>query len=165
MRDFFGQIQQGLDHDLYYLAVFASLAVPDICGAIGSDDGEATPQNYIAWFDRYVAQAYGGRLSGEDCYRFRCSLVHQGSSQHPRSRYSRVLFVEPTATTNVFHNNLINDALNIDVRIFCRDIVAGAEAWLQEHEGTELYRTNYNRFMRRYPRGFPPYIAGVPVIS
>jgi len=73
--------------------------------------------------------------------------------------------VEPSATTNVFHCNIINDALNLDLRIFFRDILSGAENWLQEYEGTELYKKNYKKFMKRNPEGLAPYFSGVPVIS
>lgn len=59
----------------------------------------------------------------------------------------------------------MNDALNIDVRIFCNDLISGAEEWLKENENTDLYKKNYDKFMRRYPSGLPPYIVGVPVIS
>lgn len=148
MRDFLTQIQTALDSDLYYLALFACLSVPDICGAIGSDNGRAAPRKYKEWFDKYVGHKCPF-VTGEDCYRFRCSLLHQGSSQHPESRYSRVLFVEPSVTTLVLHCNILNDALNLDVRIFCRDILSGTEDWLQQCEGTELYKKNYGKFMRR----------------
>jgi len=165
MRDFLTQIRTGLEGNLYFLALFSVLAIPDLCGAMGSENGEASREKYQAWFDKYVAPKYNGFLSGTDCYFFRCSLLHQGSSQHPNNTYKRVLFVEPSATTNVFHNNIMNDALNIDVRIFCNDIISGAEAWLGENEETELYKKNYDKFMRRYPDGLKPYIVGVPVIS
>ena len=165
MRDFLTQIKNGLDANLYLLSLFSALAIPDLCGAMSSENGEAGKKKYKALFDKYVAPKYNSFLSGEDCYSFRCSLLHQGSSQHPRSNYKRVLFVEPSATTNVFHNNIMNDALNIDVKIFCNDIISGAEAWLGENEETELYKKNYDKFMRRYPNGLSPYIVGVPVIS
>jgi hypothetical protein len=119
----------------------------------------------VQWFNKYVARKYTGFLDGEDCYYFRCSLLHQGSSQHPKSNYSRVLFVEPTATTNVFHCNILNDAFNIDVRIFCNDIVECVKEWLTEVENTDLYKKNYTKFMMRHPNGLKPYIVGVPVIS
>ena len=114
---------------------------------------------------QYVGARYSQFFNGEDCYRFRCSFLHQGSSQRSDARYSRILFVEPTATTNIYHCNILNDALNIDVRIFCLDIVEGAKEWLDEVEETERFRVNYSKFMRRYPNGLPPYIGGVPVIS
>ena len=165
MRHLLEQIKKGLDNNLYYLSLFAALSLPDICGAINSENGKASKDKYIQWFNKYVARKYQGFLDGEDCYYFRCSLLHQGSSQHPRSNYSRVLFVEPTATTIVSHCNILNNALNIDVRIFCNDIVEGVEEWLKEVEKTDRYKRNYSKFMRRYPDGLKPYIIGVPVIG
>ena len=140
MKNLLEQIKKGLDNNLYYLSLFATLSVPDICGAINSENGEASKDKYVQWFNKYVAGKYPGSLDGEDCYYFRCSLLHQGSSQHPKSNYSRVLFIEPAATTNVFHRNILNDALNIDVRIFCNDIVEGVKEWLKEVENTDLYQ-------------------------
>jgi hypothetical protein len=169
MRELLRQIEIALNANLYYLAIFGALALPDICGAIDSQDGEATGAKYRAWFDKYVATKYtfSGKqlLTGDDCYRFRCSLLHQGSSQHPRSSYSRVLFVEPTATTNVFHCNVLNGALNLDVRIFSLDLVVSAQSWLDDVENTQQFQTNYDKFMHRYSQGLAPYIVGVPVIS
>ena len=169
MRDLLGQIETALDANLYYLALFGALSIPDICGAVDSEDGTANRSKYIPWFDEYIGPKYryGSQifLNGEDCYYFRCSLLHQGSTQHPRSTYARVIFVEPSATANVLHRNVSNAALNIDVRIFCKDIIAGAVEWLDKVEGTERYKKNMEKFIQRYPQGLPPYIGGVPVIS
>ncbi len=165
MRDLLLQIESGLDSNLYLLSLYSALTIPDICGAISSDDGIAKSEKYIEWFDKHVASKYNGFLSGITCYFFRCSLLHQGSSQHEESAYARVFFVEPSATNAIFHNNVIEGAVNIDVRIFCKDIVTGAKQWLDENEETGLYKKNYNKFMRRYPNGLPPYIVGVPVIG
>ncbi len=165
MKDFLEQVQIGLKVNLYYLSLFAALAIPDICGAISSQNGQADQTKYKKWFNEYVAYKYEGCLTAEDCYLFRCSLLHRGSSQDPKSGYSRVLFVEPSATTNILHCNVVNDALNIDVRRFCNDIIEGAKVWLQQYEETELYKKNYDKFMRRYPNGLASYIGGVPVIG
>lgn len=169
MRDLLAQIRVGINAGLYYLVLFPLLAIPDICGALESKDGQATKERYVDWFHRYVAAEYvvAGRpsLTGEDCYYFRCSLFHQGAAQHPKSSYSRILFVEPGVQWMVLHNNILNDALNIDVRIFCNDMVGGAEEWLIRAENTAAFRANYPKFMRRYAQGLPPYIVGVPLIA
>src|SRR5438132_8002722 len=131
MRELLQQIERATAAgNLYYVALLTALSVPDICGALESEDGEATRTKYIAWFDRWVASKYVVRgapsLTGEVCYYYRCSALHQGRAAHPRMGYSRVLFVEPGATTNVFHNNILGDALNIDLSHFVRDLLAGA---------------------------------------
>lgn len=164
MREILNQIELALTVNLYYLALFVSLTLPDICGAIDSDDGEASGAKYKAWFDKYMTPKYIGFLTGDDCYFFRCSLLHQGSSQHSRSSYSRILFVEPGAEMSA-HCTGFNDTLGIDLRIFCGDMISSVKQWLDETENTEKFENNYNKFMKRHPQGLPPYIKGVPVIG
>lgn len=165
LDDHLAQIQQASAAGLYYVALFSALALPDICGALESTDGMATGSRYAAWFDKNVAPRYHGFLDGETCYRFRCSLLHQASTQHPKSQYSRILFVEPTATSNVFHNNILNDALNIDVRLFCQDMVESVSAWLTTAQNLPEFVANQAKCVRRYPGGLKPYIVGMPVIG
>jgi hypothetical protein len=171
MRDLIQQVRVAADSRSYYLALFASLALPDICGALGAPDGQASRARYVAWFDRHVAPRYapsfGARsfLTGEDAYYYRCSVLHQGSSQHPKSSYSRILFLEPGATGVLLHNNVMNDALNIDVGRFCHDILDGVEEWLEGAEADPTYKKNSSQFLRRFPEGLAPYIVGVPVIA
>lgn len=166
MRDLISQIRKGLDNNMYYLSLYVSLTLPDICGAIESINGEASGDKYKKWFNDYVAQKYIDNFDGEDCYYFRCSLLHQGSSQHRKSKYKRVIFVEPTLSNgNIFHNNILEDALNIDVKIFCEDIINGVEAWLVKNENLDNYNKNNNKYMKRHPNGLSPYIVGIPVIS
>jgi hypothetical protein len=168
MQTFFNQIRVALAANLYYLSLYVCLTIPDICSAMSSENGWATDDKYIAWFDQYVGPKYSGGLTsftGNDCYAFRCSLLHQGSTQHPKGRYKRIIFVEPGATGSILHRNIINDAMNLDLPIFCKDILDGADAWLKQAEQTPEYQKNYPTFAQRYPNGLSPYIGGVPVIS
>jgi hypothetical protein len=167
MQTFFSQIRAALAVNLYYLSLYVCLTIPDTCGAMSSENGWATQDKYIAWFDQFVGPKYPEPISftGQDCYAFRCSLLHQGSTQHPSGRYKRIIFVEPGSTGNLLHRNLINDAMNLDVPTFCNDILDGADTWFEEAEQTSEYRKNYPQFAQRYPSGFSPYIGGVPVIS
>src|SRR3989304_6733920 len=155
MKDILEQIRGASDRGLYYVALFSALAIPDICGALESADGQGSGAKYVGWFDRHVAPRYHGFLSGEDAYRFRGSMLHQGTTHHPQNSFTRILFVEPGATTNVFHNNIIGDALNIDVSIFVRDLVEAAEGWLSTAEKMPEYQVNRVRFVTRYPQGLP----------
>lgn len=184
MRTLIEQIENSLGAGAYYLSLFGALAIPDIAGALGSEDGKASRRNYAAWYDSWVRPRFAeavlaavperdrsyvkdmeSPLSGEACYRFRCSLLHQGSSQHPKSPFSRIIFIEPGATTNVIHYEQLNDALCIDINLFCREVTSGARLWLKEAEDEPLYQKNYERFARRRADGLAPYISGVPVIG
>jgi hypothetical protein len=168
MQALFNQIHWAVENNAYYLGLYASLTLPDICGAMSSENGWATQAKYVAWFNKYVGPRYpGGIFTGDDCYNFRCSLLHQGRTQHPSGRYSRILFVEPGPQNrgNVFHRNIMNDALNIDVRIFCGDLLFGAQQWLEEVWQSPEFERNYEQYARRYPNGLTPYIVGLPVVS
>jgi hypothetical protein len=174
MRDFFNQIQRAADTDLYFLALAGALVIPDICSALESNDGIAKKERYIDWFDKHVATKYVGaaarpHLAGIDCYGLRCSLLHQGRLQPHQGGYSRILFIEPKATGTtgniMAHNNIMNDALNIDVHTFTNDMVASALGWLATAETSDEYKANFPSFMHRYPNGLAPYIGGVPVIA
>jgi hypothetical protein len=162
MNDFLDQIEIANNAGLYYVSLFCSLGIPDICGALEAEDGGGNRSRYISWFDNNVS---GISMTGEDCYYFRCSMLHQGSTQHPSSTYTRIIFIEPTGYSGVAHNNVLMDALNIDVRVFCGEILAAARRWLPAVQGSDPYERNYSRFVRRYPNGLSPYIGGVPVIG
>jgi len=184
MRMLISQIESSLDSGAYYLSLFGALVIPDIAGALSSEDGEASGNKYAAWYEQWVRPRFAevvrasvpehalpyikdieNPLSGDACYRFRCTLLHQGSSQHPKSPYSRIIFIEPGTTTNVVHYGQLNDALCIDLNLFCLEVTSGARLWLDTAEKTEAYEKNYVRFARRHAGGFAPYIGGVPVIG
>lgn len=42
MKNLLEQIDHGLKVNLYYLSLFVALSIPDICGAIDSQNGEAS---------------------------------------------------------------------------------------------------------------------------
>lgn len=156
------QIQSGIEHNLYYLSLFTSLAIPDMCGALITPSGKSSPCEYMKWFDSNVAKPKEYQLTGENCYNFRCSMLHQGTTQYGKGSFSRILFVEPQTTSNIFHNNIIGDALNIDVKRFCNDIIEVASKWFNQIQDDNNFQKNYDKFIRRYANGLPPYISGVP---
>jgi hypothetical protein len=169
MRDLLDQIQAANRSGLYYISLLSAILVPEICGALESSNGEAEGKKYAAWFDKNVSPRYAVRgvptLSGWDAYRFRCRMLHQPAAHVPPSPLSRLIFVEPGTNGIEAHNNKIFDILNIDVRLFIEDIAEAALLWLERVEHTPLYKTNYDRYARRYPDGLPPYMGGSPIIS
>jgi hypothetical protein len=162
MKDILFQISEANKSGYYYVALFAALTIPDICGALESSDGKASKNRYIDWYDRNINPSLA---KGKDIYNFRCSLLHQGRSIHPSSNFSRIIFIEPGASTNIFHNCFVGDALLIDVQLFVIEILSATEHWLTLNENTEIFKTNFINFISRHPNGLLPYIAGRPVIG
>jgi len=162
MEEFFKQTEVAAANGIWYLALFASLTIPDICGAMATSDGMATKPRYIEWFDHYVGPAYNphglGRLAhftGADCYFLRCSMLHQGSTVKPESRFDRFVFF-PRGN----HNNAILDSnfgagkislLTLDIPRFCADLVSGGRTWLAEVKDSGEFKVNFERFIQARP--------------
>ena len=178
MLDLLVQIEEALKFKLYYIALMVSLTIPDICGAL--EDPEANVgQRYKKWFDEYIADKYKGHvgpkdngsdvtfLSDDDCYYFRCSILHQAITQHDKSSYDRILISEPSPIT--CHNNIVgyedNKILQINIENFCNDMISGARNWWDTNKDDKTIQENLKKFMRRYEEGFPPYIKGIPTIT
>ncbi|NUU58974.1 hypothetical protein [Paenibacillus agri] len=163
MEDMFNGIRKGLDAGVYQLALNMTLCIPDICAALESQDGKASGAKYQAWFDGNMAGKT--KLSGSDCYYFRCAFLHQGTTEHEKSRFKKILFIEPTAMSGVFHNNVIDGVLNIDLRIFCDLMITSASSWYSNIKDDPTFKINYEKSFRRYPEGLAPYIVGIPVYA
>lgn len=158
------EIEYALNNGLYFMALQSTLTLPDICGALQSSDGMATKNDYITWYDTYAKESSSNAISGQDCYYFRCSCIHQGTSQNPRSSYKRIIFLIPNNRFTM-HNNIINDALNIDIKIFCSTVISAVRKWEQQFKNDPNYIKNYDKLIKVYLNGLPPYIDGIPVIS
>lgn len=170
MEEILQQIDGALAARLFYVALYTAITIPDIAGSLESDDGFASQAKYAAWFDRYMGPEYGRCLSGDDCYYFRCRLIHQGTAQLSGQRPSiqRIFFVEPR-DGNIIHRNSFDirgsKALLLDVSIFCKDMVEQARAWLPVARSGYNFARNDAKSIRRHPSGLHPYVIGLPVIA
>ena len=170
MEDLLEAIKKGLQDGNYYSSLFLTVMLPSICVALESVDGEDRSTRYIAWYNKYV-QNYP--LDGEDCYKLRCSLLHQATTIHKESSFSRVLFTFPNEKGHVFHMNIFGikfnnksiKALNLDIKLFSETLIAATEKWLKEVEGSENYKKHIKNTLKIYPDGFAPYFKGIPVIT
>lgn len=174
MEDYLTQIELALQHNLYLIALSNALSLPDICGALNSEDNKASGKKYEAWYNKYAFGKCSTHLDGHSCYKFRCSLLHQGSTQdsseYNKSKFSRILFLEPSKNSPFcFHDNIFGSnnelVLNIDVITFCKGMITAVREWYEEVNSIEPFISNYNNFVKRYPTGLSPYITGLPVIS
>lgn len=153
-------IERALDAELWTVALAASLALPDICGALASDDGEARGSRYREWFEENLSDRYRWLLP-EDVYKLRCSMLHQGRSR--AKQYTRIVFTIPGPVTA--HNNLMHDVLNLDIRAFSLDLAAAARAWYVAHFNDTNVARNRQSMMKWHEDGLAPYFTGVPVLT
>lgn len=162
MKDIIEAIQKNLEDKNYYSALFLAVMLPSICGALESENGEDSRGKYIAWYDKNIKGLF---LKGNDCYQLRCSLLHQAKTTSKKSSFSRVIFTFPVPSGNTFHNNVLNDVLNLDIPIFCRTLVNSVNEWLKTNTYNKNCINNMKNTIKVYPKGLPPYIVGHPIIS
>jgi hypothetical protein len=159
------EIERALEARLYYSAVIMALTLPDVCAALESEDARTTKQRYMAWYRANIGAAYGF-MTDEDCYSLRCGVVHQGRFGGHGMRYGRVVFTMPIPERNiVIHNNVMNDALNLDANVFCRDLIAAVRRWFAAHSQEANVQANLPNLVQLREDGLAPYIVGLPVIA
>ena len=172
MEQLLTEIQIALANKLYFIALQATLTIPDICGAIESDDGIARGGKYCNWYNKYAKPRISPHVAAEDVYLFRCSLLHQGTTiPNPRpgqnASYSRILFAAPYSHFVEVHDCVVMDALFVDVVIFCNGMVEAAKEWIAEMQGENNanFIKNSSNTIRYYPNGIAPYITGIDTIG
>ena len=167
------QIAASLTQRSYLLALLGTLCVPDMAGAISSDQGVASRQAYIDWYERWVRQVYVAQVrrtfewqgsaipatlanpfTGAMCYAYRCAMLHQGRSDPENLGYSQVLFLEPDAPNNGLHmHNLgtpeVPGPLILNLVRFCTDMLDGLRTWQETSMGTEPYERNMAKTLQR----------------
>lgn len=148
------ELRAMLNLGLHLSAINLALIIPDICGALESENGEATGQKYREWVDTYLAPAYAGNVQGADIYKLRCASLHQGRLNHANRRYEKIVFQTPLRGF-VLHNNIINDILQLNSSIFVNDIISGYETWLLANNNNQHLAVNLSESFQLYQNGYP----------
>ncbi len=144
MEEIVKSLETSLSNENWYGALFIALSLPDICGKIDSIH-TGSRARYEAWFIQYVQSKYTVIntyrnettifLSGNDCYALRCAYLHEGqddiSSQRAKEAIESFHFIAPLNNMTI-HNNKLDDKLQLQIDIFCTDIVNGVKQWLSE---------------------------------
>lgn len=161
MEDLFREIRAAIKADAWVLALFGTLAVPDICAALESSNGQTNGKKYRRWVRENLGDAYP-ELDPDELYRMRCSLLHQGQSS--MASFKRVIFMRRT-DGNIWHRNKVGDAFNLDLPIFCNDVMTAAEGWLEANKLRPDVVRNSVSLVRWHRGGLLPYVDGIDVLS
>ena len=146
----------------WYAALSTALALPDICGWL-EDPASGSQRRYIRWFDRFVGPEYIREvgpdrekhvfLSGGDCYALRCAFLHEGRdeiiTQRAREALDRFQFVVPPHTWTV-HCNQFGSKLQLQVDVFCLQVVRGSERWIDQVGGRAEVVARISDLLRIY---------------
>lgn len=164
LRLLVAQMRQASAAGFYLPALITGLTLPDILGALGSENGRASGSKYRSWVDEHGPK----ELDGASLYAFRCSLLHQGSAQ--TGGEFRYAFIEPNPNAPQIHalSTDVGDGVPVawlSVPMFIEDLATAAAIWVEKFGETNLVQRNLARFVRRRPEGLPPHVVGGPVIA
>lgn len=175
MLEILDQVETAIAAGAYMPALMVTLTLPDICGAVSSDNGRASGSKYRSWLVQWfelnagtsVASAIGAPEAAE-LYAFRCSLLHQGSAR-PSGGVTRLAFIEPAPGAPQLHNlsTVVGDDQIgwISVPMFADEMRDAVSRWWRAFGDTTTVQRNYERYARRRPEGLPPHVTGSPVIA
>ncbi len=139
---YFEEVSRCLKHRCGWSLLHLMLALPDVCGALESDDGVATGPRYKDWCRRYLTDPL---LLPAERWDLRCVLLHQGrtlSGGGPAIRYQRYTFAQPEEEGPTGHRVEGGTTLHLDVRTMAFEVTRVMRQWFDELEcGTDPVRS------------------------
>ena len=162
MEELIRQIRVASAAGLHYLALYGVLALPDICGALSSDNGVATPSKYKDWIRANVPEQAS---EADSLYGLRCSLLHQGRAL-PHGSTLPIAFSFGQAQLHNLSTEADGVTIGwISVPMLTVEITTGAERWFATYGTTNTVLNNMEKFARYRPEGLLPILDGYPVIA
>jgi hypothetical protein len=157
------EIKNAIRNRLWYAALLLVLALPDVCAALESKNGLSSRDLYRAWYDTWLKRKYE-MVSADDLYFLRCGVVHTAKFAHRAMKYKRIFFtLRPNGM--FFHKNVLNDALNLDLVWFCKDMVESVKEWFARKKTDPQVQANLANLFQYHPNGLLPYLEGVPAVG
>jgi hypothetical protein len=130
---YFDEIHRCQVNKCYWALLHLVIILPDICGALESEDGQAKGERYKDWCKRHLAEQ---TLSEEEWYDIRCVVLHQGRTLASKGRYRAYSFSQPNEQ-GVRAHRIITDRngileINLDVAEMTKEILAAMQGWFCE---------------------------------
>jgi len=128
------------------LAIGMTVALPDICVSLASEDGRTNGERYKKWCADNLTK-YFDFVTPDDLWSMRCGLLHNGRVGDLKHTVSGVIFVPPNPILSAV-NSKINGAYAYNVVDFCRNFCDLAFDWLEANLSDKNVITNLPRLMQ-----------------
>lgn len=169
MERFISSIRDNIKIENWYGAIFMSLTMPDISGAISYPDIEHSGPRYKKWFDENLADINKTNIMGtevvfltaSDCWALRCSLFHLGTDDITGQRAQEIL-AKFTFTTLGSHRIKTDNVLTLNTAAFCEEICVAVENWYKLNKSSPEVKQYIESVIKIQTGSFSP-IPGVRI--
>jgi hypothetical protein len=141
-----------------------TVALPDICVSLVSEDGRSNGDRYRKWCAGNLNAGYFSFVTPDDLWSMRCGVLHNGRFGDMKHNVGRVIFMLPNSGATMV-NCLLNDAYTYSVVEFCRNFTQAVHAWSEANREDERMKANLPRLMQYRPGGLAPYVVGPTVLA
>ena len=146
-----------------FLAIAMTVALPDICVSLISDDGRTNGERYKEWCRKNISDDFFCFVTPDDLWSMRCGVLHNGRFGDLKHNVARVVFSLPGNNTIV--NGKFNDAWIYSVQEFCKKFTDAVFEWFEENRENENIRRHLPNLMQYRQGGFAPYVVGMTVLA
>lgn len=147
-----------------FLAITMTVALPDICVSLASQDGRTNGDAYKEWCEANLPKDKFSFVTPDDLWSMRCGVLHNGRFGDLKHNVGRVIFALPNSGFTMV-NCKANDAYIYSVVDFCLHFTEAVYHWFEANRGDETVQTDLPRLMQYRQGGLPPYISGPTVLA
>ena len=158
------EINKAAESGLHFLAVTMTVALPDICVSLISEDGRSDRDRYKEWCEDNLGSEFN-YLTGDDLWSMRCGVLHNGRFGDLKHNVGRVIFAPPNPQQNTFVNCVLNDAYFYSSVEFCRNFTNAVSRWFEKNRNDPTVQANLPRLMQYREGGLKPYVSGITVLA
>jgi hypothetical protein len=151
LDEFIRQMGVLLDYKCYYACLSSCMILIDTCAGLESDRGGTTEEQFKKWFELNLSSYLKPEnsetsISSDDCYNFRCKLLHQSRSKKSKSGKSgSVAF---SLGPGIMHKCQFEGPYLLDIATFMNDLIVSVREWRRNVEGTSAFKKNYEYMIR-----------------
>ncbi|RXR28768.1 hypothetical protein [Sphingobium fluviale] len=157
------EINMAAKSGMYLTAISMTVALPDICASLESEDGRTSAARYKEWCKLNLGQGFSN-VTPEDLYSMRCGVLHNGRFGDLKHSVARIIFTPP-GNNSVFTDCKINDAYFYSILEFCGLFTLQVLTWSKNNYDNPVVLKNLDRMMQYRPDGLAPYVKGMAVIA
>lgn len=158
MKEYIRQLQKAYQDELYYFVLSGCMILIDTCAGLNAQNGETSKTKFQEWFTKYLSQynennKFDGaiRFSAEECYKFRCRILHQSLSRidtHSQEHQHKNGIIAFSIGSATIHCCNFEGVYFLDIGRFMEDVINAVERWIDDTFEESYVQDNLNQMIK-----------------